>query len=186
MAPEGMVDEPSSYMLDVIGSLTLEGANRFRFSFEVKFSTNQEWLEFSMHVTLRPTVVEVRATAAEGKVHFRFDDAGARTDRSYTFEELQHPEKILREFGGALLPGLVGALGFDLQGPRSSAPAVGLRWTAREDKLKVGASFMRVYRLQTLILDHFPIVIYVSRIGEILRIELPDEIVLANDALLNL
>ena len=77
-------------------------------------------------------------------------------------------------------------MGIDLQGSRNAGMNVGLKWDAREDKLKVGGSFMRVYRLQTRILDHFPVLIYVSRIGEILRIELPDEIILANDALLNL
>jgi hypothetical protein len=42
---------------------------------------------------------------------------------------------------------------------------------------------VRAYRLKTRILDRYDIVIFVSRVGEILRVELPDEIVLTNDQL---
>jgi len=186
LPPEGMVEDFSNYMLDVNGSLTLEEASRLRFSFDLKFSTNHEWQEFGLHATLRPTTVDVRSSVTDKTVHFKMDDGASRTERSYTFQELQRPEKILQDLGGIFLPAAIGALGIDLQGSRNAATNPGLKWDAREDKLKVGGSFMRVYRIQTRILDHFPVLIYVSRIGEILRIELPDEIVLANDALLNL
>ena len=81
---------------------------------------------------------------------------------------------------------LFGTLGSNLQASHPPGQKLGLKWDAREDKLKIAGSFMRVFRLQTRLLDHFPAIIYVSRVGEILRVELPDEIVLGNDALLNL
>jgi hypothetical protein len=186
LPPEGMVEELTSYTLEANGNVTLEEASRLRFNFDLKFSTNHQWQQIALRATLRPLTVEIRSTAEEKKVHFKMEDGAERTERSYTFEELQRPDKILQEFGGLLLPAAVGALGLNLQGARNPAMTLGFKWDAREDKLKVGGSFMRVYRLQTRILDHFAIVIYVSRIGEVLRIELPDEIVLANDALLNL
>jgi hypothetical protein len=186
LPPEGMVEEPTSYMIGANGNLTLEEGSRLRFSVDLKFSTNQQWQEFAMHVTFRPTTVDIRSSAAEKTVKFKMDDGAERTERSYTFAELQRPDKLLQEFGGLFLPAAIGAMGFNLQRPGSAVVNAGLRWDTREDKLKVGGSFMRVYRLQTMILDRFPVIIYVSRIGEILRAELPDEIVFANDALLNL
>jgi len=45
---------------------------------------------------------------------------------------------------------------------------------------------VRAYRLQTRLLDRFQALIFVSSVGEILRIELPDEIILVNDQLTNL
>ena len=139
-----------------------------------------------MHVTLRPSTLELRSSASERKLHVVVDDGGARTERTYSFEELQRPEKILQEIVGVRFPALFGTLGSNLQASYPPGQKLGLKWDAREDKLKIAGSFMRVFRLQTRFLDHFPAIIYVSRVGEILRVELPDEIVLGNDALLNL
>ncbi|HUR45287.1 MAG TPA: hypothetical protein VMZ27_05350 [Candidatus Saccharimonadales bacterium] len=186
LPPEGMVDDLSSYMIDLNGSLTLAESSRLRFSVDLKLSTNHEWQEFSMHVTLRPSTLELRSAATGRKLHVVIDDGGTRTERSYSFEELQRPGKILQEIGGLHFPALFGALGSNLQASHDPGQKVGLKWEAREDKLKIAGSFMRVFRLQTRLLDHFPVIIYVSRVGEILRVELPDEIVLGNDALLNL
>ena len=186
LPPEGMVEELTSYMLDVNGSIMLEETSRLRFNLEAGFSTNHEWQVFGLRANLRPMSIEIRSTAAEKKVQLRMDDGVERTARSYTFQELQHPDRLFKEFGELFLPDAVRALGLNLKGTGNAAVSLGFKWDAREDKLKVGGAFMRVYRLQTRLLDHFLVTIYVSRIGEILRIELPDEIVLANDALLNL
>ena len=44
---------------------------------------------------------------------------------------------------------------------------------------------MRAYRLQARLLDRYQARIFVSRVGEILRVDLPDEVVLLNDQLAN-
>jgi hypothetical protein len=58
-----------------------------------------------------------------------------------------------------------------------------LRWEARYESVKLGHASIRAYRLRLNLLDHFAAVIFVSRVGEILRVELPGGIVLANDQL---
>jgi hypothetical protein len=58
-----------------------------------------------------------------------------------------------------------------------------LRWQARHDSVRMGHSAVRAYRLESRILDRYSVVLFVSRVGEILRAELPDEIILVNDAL---
>ena len=70
--------------------------------------------------------------------------------------------------------------------PLSAGLASGLKWTAQNDWLKMGQSNVRVYRLQAKLLDRFEAVIIISRVGELLKIFLPGEITLVNDALLNL
>jgi hypothetical protein len=120
-------------------------------------------------------------------VQMRMDDGTTRTERSFTFNDLGRPDKILGDLGGPLLSTAIGSMGLPLHSTNQlSAARLDLKWDAREDKLKVGGTYMRVYRLQTRLLDSVPVIIYVSRVGEILRIELPDEVVLANDVLLNL
>ena len=49
--------------------------------------------------------------------------------------------------------------------------------------LKVGSNFIRVYRLEARLFDRLKATLFVSPVGEILRMELPGEIVLMNDAL---
>ena len=64
--------------------------------------------------------------------------------------------------------------------------SLGLRWEARNDWLKIGHSQVRVYRLHTRLLDRYQAVVVVSRVGEILRVELPNGLLLVNEALTNL
>ena len=88
-----------------------------------------------------------------------------------------------REFGLPLAEGL-GDLWSSFVTPKDIA--LGLRWTARKDWLQIGSSKTRVYRLQARLLDRYQAVVMVSRVGEILRVELPGEVTLVNDALINL
>jgi hypothetical protein len=194
LPPEGMVEELTSYSIDANGNITLDELTRLRFGFDLRLSTNLTWEKFNLHLALRPANFQVSSIAEEKTVHVHMDDGATKTDRAFTFEELQHPNHVLHSLGGPLLPSLMGTMGLSL-GAATNFPALNphsapsallsLKWDAREDKLKLGGTFMRVYRLQTRILDSLPVVVYVSRVGEILRIELPDEIVLANDVLLN-
>ena len=64
--------------------------------------------------------------------------------------------------------------------------ALDLQWTARKDWLEIGRSKVGVYRLQARLLDQYQAVVIVSRVGEILRVELPNGVRLVNDALTNL
>ena len=50
----------------------------------------------------------------------------------------------------------------------------------------MGRSSVRAYRLSTRLLDRWAAVLYASPVGEVMRIELPGDIVLVNDALLGL
>lgn len=187
LPPEGMVEELTGYTVDVNGNVAMDELNRLRFSVDLRLSTNLNWESFTLHVGLRPASLTISSRAGEQSLQVRTDDGATRTDRSFAFDDLRNPEKLLREFGGPLLSAAIGSAVLPLNTATNLAPArASIKWDAREDKLKVGGTFMRVYRLQTRVLDSFPVVIYISRVGEILRIELPDEIVLANDVLLNL
>ena len=61
-----------------------------------------------------------------------------------------------------------------------------LDWEARNDWLEIGHAQVRVYRLRAQLLDRYQIVVIVSRVGEIMRVELPDGLLLMNEALTNL
>jgi hypothetical protein len=70
-----------------------------------------------------------------------------------------------------------------LTAPDRSSLALAVKWEARYDTLKIGQEPVRVYRVETRLLDRYPIKVFISRAGEILRVELPDGIVLMHDQL---
>ena len=47
----------------------------------------------------------------------------------------------------------------------------------------VGRTELRVYRLEARLLGRYRAVLIVSPVGEILRVELPDDLVMVNEAL---
>jgi hypothetical protein len=189
--PEGRVKKLAGYSLDLDGNVFVAAMdNRYRFDVALRFTTNQAWREISLRVNQRPDLWEIHANAAEQSLRIHTDVAGREWERVFTFVDLRNPDKLVRELGGpfgwALLGTLGSTIGAPLQQTNLAPVSLGLKWEARNDWLKVGSSKVRVYRLRARLMDRFQIVVYVSRTGEILRIELPDDLVLANDALLGL
>lgn len=185
--PEGMVRQPLNYTLDVTGNVFLDQTQRVRFSADLKLSTNHAWQEFGLRIGLRPTEWTVRSVAAEEKVYLGVNEGDDGFQRVFSFSDLRNPEKLLREFGGPLLPATLAAFGFSMPGAESVQNlSLGLKWEAHQDRLEIGNARLRCYRLRARLFDRYEIVIFVSPIGEILRVELPDQIVLRNEALASL
>ena len=132
---------------------------------------------------MRPDVYEIRASVAEQALHFSADSGGRRINRVIPFSDFRNPQKLLREFGGPLLPGLLASVGVPLSTNSLARFSPGLRWKARHDWLPVGRTPMRVYLLHTRLLDRFPVRVFVSPVGEILRVELPGDILLQHETL---
>jgi hypothetical protein len=185
LPPEGMIGEPSSYSIDATGNVLVDEATRVRFNFDLSLSTNQAWQQFGIRITLRPSVWELKASAVEQSLRLYIDDGQERSEKKFTFDDLRNPEKVLRELGGPLLPAALAPFGLSRVGPQST-PFLGLKWEARYDRLQIGEDWMRVYRLQASLFDRFQAVIFVSPVGEILRVELPDQLLLVHDSLANL
>jgi hypothetical protein len=140
-------------------------------------------------VKLAPSIWELIASAADQSIRIHTDDGQERWDKSFAISDLQNPDKLLKELGGPLLPAALSSFGIStgtLSAGNKSRASVGLQWEAQYERIKVGGEWMRVIRLRARLLDRLQVLIFVSPVGEILRVELPDEIVLVNDALSNL
>lgn len=183
--PEGQIKRLSGFSLDLEGNAALEeAAARLRFTLHAEFKTNRAWRSFSARVTVRPTIWELRADADRQEFTFKMDENGPLFERTYKFSDLRNPQILLRDFGVSGWMGMIG-------GPGLMAPALaagqnlklGVVWQAQNGSLKIGQSPIRVYRLETKFLDRYRMVIFISRVGEILRVELPEGIVLTNDGL---
>jgi len=188
LPPEGMIKLLSGYRLDFDGRVAIESLSRLQFNSNLKLDTNQNWQEFILKITLKPFSWEVHASEPQQSVTFVTQDDEGRSEQVFKFSELRQPDKLLRDLGGAALPAALAAFGvrWQPQEGRTNGIALGLKWEARNDRLTIGSNPVRVYRLEARLFDRYRAVLFVSPVGEILRVELPDEILLTNDALSNL
>ena len=186
--PEGMIKKVTGYNLLCDGFIVLDASTRARFEFHIRLNTNYVWQDWRLRLNLRPAphAWEVRSVAAEQTVRFISEDDAGISERLFNFSELKNPEKILRELGGPFLPGTLMALGIPLHAPSSSALSLGLTWQARNDRLPIGHAHIKGYRLKARLLDRFEAAIFVNALGEVIRVDLPDEIVLMNMGLTSL
>ena len=190
--PEGMIKTVTGYGLDCDGTVSLEDLSRVRFTSTVKFDTNQAWQEIILKISIKPFVWEFRSSAVTETLRFIAEDDEGRREQVYQFSELKSPEKLIKAFGGPLMPVLLAISGLQAGQSIESKPgkpskiSLGLAWEARNDWLKIGRTPIRVYRIEAKLFDRFRATFFVSPVGEILRVELPDDVVLMNEALMSL
>lgn len=194
--PEGMVKSVTGYRLDFDASFSLEDLTRLKVDFHLNLATNQAWQDLGLKVALRPAVAfwELRASALDETLSFMADEGEGVTEKNLKFSELRDPQALARALGSPFLPATLAAFGLPLSPPPAAAPkgapaapaGLGLQWQARHDTLTVGRNPIRVYRVEARLLDRFKASFLVSPVGELLRVELPNDIVLLNEALLTL
>lgn len=188
LPPEGMVRAVTGYTLDFDGNVALDELTRLRFSMALRLDTNQLWRELNLKFQIKPFSLEVAASAAREELRLVVEEE-ARKEYVYSFADLRNPDKILRDIGGPLLPTALGALSLSLRGPGRTDPALGgagFLWDARQDRLQLGRTDLRVYRLEARLMGRYTVVMFVSPVGEVLRVELPDDVVMMNEALTSL
>lgn len=184
---EGVVQRIDHYRLEVEGTVSLPGIpTRLRFSSGARLDTNYVWRDFDASVTMRPDVYQVTANHSNQTIRVRVDAGAEQIDREFRFADFQNPQRLLQEFGGPMLPAMASALGVPLSTNKMSTEGMRLRWEARHDSIIVGNNRVRAYRLQTKLFERWRITIFVSPVGEILRAEIPGEIVLVNEHLTGL
>jgi len=185
-SPEGMIKKPIGYRIVFEGNVALSGLpERLRFDARAEFSTNHDWKEIHLRLTLRPKACEIHATAADETLRLALDDGATRAEHVFKFSELRDPQALLEQFADPLSATALNAGGLlsSPQGPR--ALAGGVKCEARNDWIKIGQTSVRAYRLDIHLIDRHRAVVFVSRVGEILRVELPDDLTLLNEQLTN-
>jgi hypothetical protein len=179
--PEGVAAR-AGYKIRLDGNLSLgELANRVRFNGQLQFSPASGWRELDLKISSRTAAVEIHSLATNQNVRLKITGDDATIERDLAFADLQNPGALLRAFGGNFGGDFPG--GFDLPAvPQNSALlAQTIRWEAHRERMKIGGEPVSVYRLETQVLQN-KIVIYVSTLGEILRVDLPGGITAAPDA----
>jgi len=170
--PEGLAAQ-GGYQIHFNGNLSFGAVtNRMRFDGRMQFSSTRAWRELNLKVSTADAVVDIHSVAAEQTVRLKITSEGMNFDRVLSFTDLQNPDALLRVLSGGLGGGLADALDLPLAPSSPTAVAASIKWEAHRDRVIIGHEPMTAYRLEAQVLDH-PIVLYVSTLGEILRVELP-------------
>jgi len=184
--PEGRVRQLAGYTLDFDGNVLLgEGLPRLRVTWRAEFATNQLWRKMNLRLVLRPNLWEFRADAAAETFTLLVDDGERSSEQTFRFADLSRPETLLGALGSPLAMTWWQELAPHPAATPAKAPRLGLEWEARTDWLKIGHSKVKVYQLQARLFDRHKVVVVASRVGEILRVELPNGWRLINEALLD-
>jgi len=173
--PEGVLAS-AGYQIRLSGNTSLgDFTNRLRFDGRVQFSAKRQWRELNLRLSSHAAAVEIHSFATNQTIHLKITNAGVVTERDFTFADLANPSALLGAFGASFSDGLLDALDLPFPPEGTTAIAQNLHWEAHRDRLKVGSEPVSVYRLETRLLG-CSIIIYASTLGEILRVELPDNL----------
>jgi hypothetical protein len=172
LPPEGIVAR-AGYKIQFDGNVSLgEFTNRLNFAGRLQFSSARAWRELNLKLSSRLAVVEIHSVAADQTVHLKITSDGAIIEHDFTFADLQNPNTLLRALAGNFEGGPLGGLAWPAVPQTPAVLAGNLRWQAHHERLMLGREPVSAYRLETRVLDQ-PVVIDVSTLGEILRVELP-------------
>jgi hypothetical protein len=173
--PEGVVAR-AGYQIHLGGNMSFgDFTNRIKFDGRIEFSAHRQWRELDLKVSSHVATVEIHSVATNQTLRLIIRSDGSVIERNLTFADLQNPNVLLHALGLDFADGLLGDLDLPVPPPASTALAQSFHWQAERDRLKVGREPVSVYRLEARVLDR-PVVIYVSTLGEILRVELPGNI----------
>ena len=178
--PEGF-SVRAGYQLHFAGNISLgDFTNRLKFDGRITFSPQRAWQEVTLKITTHQATVEIHSLSTNQMVRVRISSDNASIEREVPLSELANPNALVQAFAGNLGDTLLGSL--DL--PDFTAPESGqnLEWNARRTRLKIGAEFVPVYRLEATLLGHV-VSVDVSTLGEILRIRLPGNVTAIIDEL---
>ena len=163
----------AGYQIRLDGNVSLDNfTNRLRFDGRLQFSPLHVWHELNLKVASRIITVEIHSIATNQTVDLETTTDGAIDLHVFTFADLQNPNLLLRTFSEISGGGFPGDFELPEFPQISTVFAQSLHWEAHRERLMIGREPVSVYRLETQVLQN-KITIYVSTLGEILRIELP-------------
>ena len=174
------INSRPGYQIRFSGNVSLgDFTNRLTFNGQLEFSPQREWREINLKLSSHAVTVGIHSLAAEQTVRLAIANDGVTNEQVFSFVNFQDPNNMWSAFLGNLGEWAAALdLPSDLQAP--SMLAQNIHWEARLDRRMLGGESMLAYRLETRIFDR-PIVIYVSTLGEILRVELPGNVIASFD-----
>ncbi len=182
--PEG-VNNHAGYQIRFNGNVGLgDFSNRLTFNGMLEFSRQRAWRELNLKVSSHFATLQIHSVAAERRIRLTITSDDISTERVFSFDDLENPAGLVHAFAGTLGNDWVEGLDLPVVSGTPEMLAQNIRWEAHLDRLAIGRESVPAYRLEARLLDH-PVIIYISTLGEILRVELPGGVIAAFDQLGN-
>jgi hypothetical protein len=165
----------AGYQIHLAGSLSFGNfTNRLKFDGHIQFARLRQWQELRLKISTREGMVILHSVATNQMVNLKIASPGTLLERDIPFADLQKPDVLARTLLGQFADTLLNLV--DLPDLTDSSATTAPEWTARRTRAKIGRETMPVYRLQTAVLGH-TMTVDVSTLGEVLRVELPGNVV---------
>jgi hypothetical protein len=181
------IQNPTTYTIDLDGNVMVKDfRGSLRFYFHSLLKDENTWSNLSIRVNMEKMTIHLNAFAANESLILRIETPDQTFSKKFTFAELMNPSAILQSIGGPFLALLLPEL--PALGSNTNQPGANLKIEQRayNYNLTIGNTTLRTYRVEVKLMERFKAVATISRAGEILKIELPDNIVLINEALVSL
>lgn len=183
-APEGMVRNIECYRMDFSGSLDgLDNGANLRFDGAITLSDRQAWEHFQLQLISRPWFVTMESKRDEDVLHLSVQGPEFSTRRNLRLSELNNPAAVIGDILNPIVPLAAGLLPLPVHGHSLEPGQTTLEWVATTDRLVINNSPSQIYRLELNAPEGLEMVILVSRAGEILRVDLPRNFKMVNEAL---
>jgi len=180
---EGRIDTISSYSIRVELNLNhIEPLRNLKLGVDLNLSTNYVVNEFSAKLNLKPFSWRVSYNSAEGI--FKITDLSLEKPKEFSISnnDINNPRKILETLG--ITPDIAAIfLPADL-GMKINSFKRKLEYDCSLARIKIGNTYINGFKCQIKLSENSSIRIYINKVGEIIKIELPNYIVLLNRAFL--
>jgi hypothetical protein len=180
-APDGLNEPVTGYTLTTDGNATLTASNRFRFNAALSLSTNRTWQDLHVRVSVRLKTWDIHAMAATEKLVVTQEDNNGRWQKTLNISDVRDAETMWSSFGGTEALSFLAGAGMTPSKDMMTQLSGAVEWQAHEDWMQFGHTKARVYRVETTFFGR-RIYLFISRVGEILWVELPNNITLRNGA----
>jgi hypothetical protein len=180
--PEGMVRVVEGYRIDI--DLNLHGDapdQRWRVIAQVEMGPDKSIKDVLLRWIQRPMAWEVHMRAGSDTIEW-VEENGREIRRrdSFKLSDLSRLREAVGPVAG-LIPIPWPTPGTAAAGGNAAGPWV--EWFAADEPMVAGRHKVRTFKVRARVLGQFDIVAHVSRAGEILRVSLPDQYLLASTAL---
>jgi hypothetical protein len=180
-AIEGMVSAPVGHLIRV--STRFHGSDspldRLMILGTVELSPSNTWEKLQARVDHRPKSWEIHAEAGSDQIRMIYEAGRQRFEQTFETRNRAALQLMLAPYLTALPAGLIPDN--ILSRPDSLTRSVSIE--ARSDWMQIGRSRVRVYRLSARLPGQLEATAFISRAGELLKIQLPDRLQLVNDAI---
>ena len=186
--PVGRVESIDGYTLAVDGRVDVAPLqDKVRLSLRAGLDSELDWQDLHATMDTGNNRWEFHSIKTNEVLNVKYTGALGQWEREASFTEMNDPAKMVEQFAGPTLGPLIKPmlppLGQANAGEEIGSLSFGLEWDAFNDAMRLGSTRVRIYRLEFKLPGERKIIVRVSRVGEILQVQFPGQLVMDNESI---